>query len=122
MTTLIVERDAGVRSVVETALRPYCSALWLAASGADALTILAEHRISLLFLELRLPDLDGLAIVEKLERDRPEVRVFLLVDDPADDRVAEARRHGIAGIINKPLSIDDVRRAVHPELTHPGKE
>lgn len=116
---LIAESDANVRSVFETALRPYCSELWQVASGVDALAVLAERDVNLLLLELRLPDIDGLAILEKLARDRPAIRVFVLAGNATDAWIDEARGHGIAGIITKPVTVDDIRRTLRPDLILP---
>lgn len=120
-SVLIVDRDAGVRSDFETALRPYCSELWVAASAPDALEILADRSVDLLLLDLRLPGIDGLAVLKKIERDRRRIRVFLLVDDPADDAIVEARRHGVAGVITKPVSVDEIRAVLSPELNGPDR-
>ena len=113
---LIVDAEEESRATVEKALETLGRELFLAASGIDALEQLADHWIALALIALELPGIDGLAVVKKIERDRPEVQVLVLTRDDSPDAVEECLRHGALEVMRKPVSAEHVRSAASSAL------
>jgi DNA-binding NarL/FixJ family response regulator len=49
-----------------------------AENGTDALRVAEELRPDVMILDLRMPDLGGLAVLDKLRTSRPEIRIIVM--------------------------------------------
>lgn len=112
---LVVDDDAEVRRLLAEALEPLGVDVLTTATGEETLEILVEHSVSLLFLDLGLPGIDGLAVLEKLEREGLEFPVIVLVDADGGG-AAEAQAHGACGVLAKPVRSANARALVQRHL------
>jgi len=89
-TILVVEDDALVRSVTERILRRAGYRVLSAASGAEALAVVAGHDgpLDLLVTDVIMPGMNGRALVEELRRGLPRLRV-LYVSGYTDDVISD---------------------------------
>lgn len=83
-----------------------------AGDGREALEAIREHEPKVALLDYRMPELDGLAVVNAVARDGLPTRVLLLsaTEDPAT--VYEALAAGAAGYMTKESDRDDIVAAV----------
>ncbi len=63
---LVVEDDPAFREIAHSALRPFAERIVDAASGAEALRILAEHRPDLVMLDLGIPAPSGQDVLDRM--------------------------------------------------------
>jgi DNA-binding NarL/FixJ family response regulator len=85
-------------------------------SGEEALRAVEAHRPDVLMLDLRLPDLDGLAVLRELRRRRLNTRVVILTAALNEDEMLEALRLEVAGVVLKemaPRLLVECLRKVH---------
>jgi RNA polymerase sigma factor (sigma-70 family) len=85
-------------------------------SGEEALRAVEAHRPDILLLDIRLPDLDGLAVARELRRRRLPTRVVLLTAALHEDEMLEAVRLGVVGVVLKemaPRLLVECLRKVH---------
>ena len=75
---LVVDDDAGVRYTLRGALEDAGGAVDEAADGATALVRLEPFRPDLLVTDLRMPGMDGLALLREVKARRPEMPVVLV--------------------------------------------
>ena len=68
---LIVEDEPPIRRLLRTTLMAHDYRVIEAASGSEALAALRHHRPDLLLLDLGLPDIDGLALIERVRQLSP---------------------------------------------------
>lgn len=118
---LIVDNEPNTRAVLGEALEPLGHELVLVATGEDAIELLADRDISLVLLDLKLPGVDGQAVLEKIERDRPEVRVLILAVHGTAEAVLEGMKQGAVDVIHKPFSLDQIRERVRREMDSEGQ-
>lgn len=80
--------------------------------GRAALAAIREHEPAVALLDYRMPELDGLAVVTAVARDKLPTRVLLLsaTEDPAT--VYEALAAGAAGYLTKESDRDEIVAAV----------
>lgn len=83
-----------------------------AADGPTALRALAEHDIQVVLLDLNLPGIKGLELVERLRRDWPAVRVVILSVQAEQEVIVQALRAGAAGYLLKDAGSDELCRAI----------
>ena len=122
MTLVLIVDDSESNRMLERDLLGSAGFQTLeAATGAEALTLAAEHLPDLILMDLRLPDIDGAEVTRRLAADPRTVRIPVLAISAmrlqdAGDWLDDA---GFAGWIEKPIRIDrfadEVRR--HAERT-----
>ena len=95
---------ALVRGIFE--LRPALSLL-VASDGISGLAIARERRPDLVLLDLSLPDIDGLDVFERLQRDPPtaSMRCVALSADATAARIEEIRAKGFIDYWTKPIDV-----------------
>ena len=78
-----------------------------ATTGADAIALAAEHAPDVILLDLRLPDVDGHAVVRELADDERTARIPVVAVSalPVDDE--SMRAAGFAGTLEKPIRVRD---------------
>ncbi len=106
MRMLVVDDDAGIRWVLDRVLTAEGIEVVQAGSLEEALKALAEGDISLIFLDVYLPDGNGM---EALAEGRFNVPVVLLTAETTFDHAAQAYRAGAMEYLPKPFDLDEVR-------------
>ena len=87
-----------------------------AADGRDALILCRRLRPDLVLMDVRLPDMDGLAATRAIRIAQPEVRVLLITMYEAPEYASEALRAGAAGYLLKGASRREVLAALNRAL------
>jgi len=75
---LLVEDEANVRTVLAEVLRPLASAVLEAENGQKALALLNAHPVRLIVVDFVLPDVDGLSLINRLRKERPQIPIILI--------------------------------------------
>ena len=84
--------------------------------GSQVLPLVHQERPDLCLLDVRMPELDGLACVERIRRESPSTRVVMLSAFSETERADEALARGADAYITKsvdPLELPDALRRVH---------
>jgi len=106
MRMLVVDDDAGIRWVLARALSDEGIEAVQAGSLEEALKALEEGEFSLIFLDVYLPDGNGM---DALAAGRFDVPVVLLTAETTFDHAAQAYRAGAMEYLPKPFDLDEVR-------------
>lgn len=77
-TVLFVEDDAAVRAIVKEVLLSRGFFVQTASDGYEALCVLMEHHIDLLFTDIVMPGISGFELAMQAKLIRPRVRVLYL--------------------------------------------
>jgi DNA-binding NarL/FixJ family response regulator len=83
-----------------------------AATGSDALALVASSRPDVLLLDLEMPALDGVAVLRRLRAEGADVRVIVFTVFDTDERIIAAVEAGAAGYLLKGAPRADVFSAV----------
>jgi DNA-binding NarL/FixJ family response regulator len=84
-----------------------------AATGADALRLVAELRPDVVLMDVDLPDCDGIATAERLRAEHPRSRIVVLTGSTDATLVGRATAAGASGFLTKDGALGDVLHAVH---------
>ena len=126
MKVMIVEDSPLVRKMYGLALSPREHELTTAEDGRRALEILADpaQRFDLILLDLRMPDMDGVAFLRELRRS-PRLRglpvVLTTVEPDGSPMLVEATGLGVTAVVKKPWKPQHLKQVVHSALAAPGR-
>ncbi|CAN5281143.1 sigma-54 dependent transcriptional regulator [soil metagenome] len=85
-------------------------------SGAEALAAIRNHRPDLVLMDLRMPDMDGLQTLKKIQAMDSRQLVILMTAFSTSATVIEAMKHGAYDYLIKPFSVEKLREVVRDAL------
>lgn len=83
-----------------------------AENGAQALEHAGDPAVSVVVLDVRLPDMDGISVLARIREERPELPVIMLSASTDQEIVLEALRLGASDYLAKPLHDEELVLAV----------
>jgi two-component system cell cycle sensor histidine kinase/response regulator CckA len=110
-TILVVDDEETVQAVASRMLESLGFRVLVANDGRHALSVYTEHKDSIVgvLMDLTMPRLDGEETFRELRRIDPQVRVLLMSGYNEQDAIARFVGKGLAGFIQKPFSIEDLK-------------
>jgi DNA-binding response OmpR family regulator len=113
-TIVLADDERDLRSIYAACLRNEGYEVWEAADGREALDLVAAHHPSLLLLDVWMPELNGLEVVEHLRNDAlaGRMRVVMLSNLGDSDTRLEGFSAGVADYWVKSLSLSELCRRV----------
>jgi two-component system chemotaxis response regulator CheY len=110
---LIVDDESHVRAFLRLLLRELgVMDCWEAADGVSAMQIAQQHNPELVLLDINLPGLNGLQVLEQLKQLNPDFAVVMVTSQSAISSVSEAVRLGAVGYLLKHCPKDETIRAL----------
>jgi two-component system OmpR family response regulator len=105
---LVIDDEPGVRDLISEALSLSEITAVQAADGLEALSFLRRERFDLLILDINMPKLDGLALLEKLRTEGMSVPVLMLSARADKTDINQGLRIGADDYLTKPFSIEEL--------------
>src|SRR5262249_13071824 len=118
-TVLIVDDDPVQRRLLETAIARMGLQTMTAPGGGPAFELLLSPRgeqISLMLLDLMMPDVDGIEVLTKLRAVNQSVAVIVLTAKGGIDSAVEAMRAGAGDFLVKPASPERIKVSIQNAL------
>ncbi|NUO62443.1 MAG: sigma-54-dependent Fis family transcriptional regulator [Gemmatimonadaceae bacterium] len=112
ISVLLVDDDETVRDTLGDFFRSLDWVVHLAATGTEGRRLAAEHSPDVALVDLRLPDGDGLRLVEALRADDAEMAILVLTGHADVATAVRAMRLGAADLLEKPVDLELLRAAV----------
>lgn len=118
---LIVDDEPAVRALLQQLLAREGHEVETAGSGSGALVACAAAPFDVVFLDLRLGDMDGLEVFRQMSEKKAARHVMFLSGDPnIEEAWQTVRDRGADGFIKKPFDISEINNAVERLLSMPG--
>jgi UDP-3-O-[3-hydroxymyristoyl] N-acetylglucosamine deacetylase len=119
---LIVDDEPGILEAMENILRDEGYRTITTTSGEEALRLYAEHRPDVVFLDIWLPDRDGLEALRAIRELDPDAAVVMMSGHGTSATAVRSIKMGAHDYLEKPLSYDRTVGAVQSALaTRPGQ-
>ena len=115
---LVVEDERAQRDAIAQYLARAGYAVTAAATGEEALARLESTSFAVLLTDLRLPGVDGLALVRRARARDEEMGVLLMTAYASVESAIEALRVGAHDYLLKPLVLEEVARKVRGLVEH----
>lgn len=100
---LIIDDEASLRQTMARILLRAGFEVTTVASGQETLAILNEHSFDLIYLDIRMPDMNGLDVLKIIHEQSPDLPVVLFTAQPDLHSAVEALRRGATDYLMKPL-------------------
>ncbi len=105
---LIVDDDDAFRAALASAMAARGFAVTPVPSGSAALAWIASNECDLVLLDLKMPDMSGIDVLDRIRERFPGVEVILLTGHGTIDTAVDATRRGAFHFLTKPCSPDEV--------------
>ena len=115
-SVLIIEDEEGVRTALQKRLRMSDCSAEAAATGDEGLARLGEASADLVLLDYRLPDANGLELLEQIRDRWPDTLVVMMTAYTNVDVAIQAIRLGAYDYVSKPFSLDEMMVVVDKAL------
>ena len=111
---LIVDDQLGIRLLLNEVFKKEGYSTHLAANGIEALQLVKQQsNISLVLLDMKMPNMDGIEILKRMKEIRPNLPVVMMTAYGELDIIDEAMQIGAVCYFTKPFDIFDVRDEVN---------
>ncbi len=105
---LLVEDHAESRASLAYVLEKRGEVVHQASNGRSALTVARRERLQALILDLKLPDMDGLSVLEAVLAEAPGLPAIVVTGFGTIDSAVEAMKRGAADFLTKPIQVDSL--------------
>ena len=105
---LIVDDNIALCQSMALILKRKGYAVTYAHDGPEAIEKVKERPFDMIFMDIKMPGMDGVETFKRISKIRPEAMVVMMTAYAAEDMVQEALKEGACGIMYKPLDLDEV--------------
>jgi DNA-binding NtrC family response regulator len=113
---LIVDDEVGTRESVKMILK-HDYEVFLAKNAEEAFLQIKEHSPDVVLLDIILPDIDGLKVLEKIKESDPDMIVIMITATKTIKTAVEAMKLGAYDYVTKPFDIDELRLIISRSLS-----
>ena len=108
LSVMVVDDEPGIRDLFSDVITMRGHEAICAASGSEALSLLRSHRVDAIFLDIRMPNGDGISTLKQIRKLKPMPAVVMITGCGRREIVDEAMDLGSSLCLMKPFSISDV--------------
>ena len=113
---MVVDDEPDIRSLVKDILEDEGYAVGVAQDGASARSLLRERMPDLVLLDIWMPDIDGISLLQEWVATGLKAPVVMVSGHGTVESAVEATRHGAFDFIEKPLSLGKLLQTVQKAL------
>jgi CheY-like chemotaxis protein len=117
LKVLIADDEEDLVDVLRDRLEAYGFMVLTAGTGREALEKLATERVDGVFLDVKMPDLDGLAALDEIRRRDPQTPIIILTASSRPQAAADALARGANAYVLKPFEWDELKATIE-QLYH----
>ena len=120
---LLVDDNDLMRTLLRGILRSEsCQVVGEAKNGLIALDLVERVLPDVVFLDVMMPEMDGLEALQNIKEKHPGIRVIMITGNPSVENVQESIQGGASGFIVKPFNTAKVLDTLHKALENMSKE
>jgi CheY-like chemotaxis protein len=113
---LVVDDNPDIRHLLKSVLEAHHFAVVTAANGREALEQVGAEVPDGIFLDVRMPVLDGLQALEAIRRAHPALPIIMISASRTGDLAKHVRMRGANGYLPKPINLQQLRAVLRNTL------
>ena len=106
ISVLVVDDESGIRTSLTGILEDEGHTVWVAESGEKALAKMEDRAYDVVLLDVWLPGMDGLAVLEKIKNRENPPEVVMISGHGTIETAVKATKLGAYDFLEKPLSLE----------------
>lgn len=106
---LVVDDEKNIRLTMSQALEPLDIPVRTAVNGEEAIQKLHDNSFRLMFLDLKMPGMEGMEVLRQVKDNWPKTRVIIITAHGSVASAVEAMKLGAVDFIQKPFSPGEIR-------------
>lgn len=116
-TVLVIDDDPVIRDFLRSVLKEKLN-IFAVEAPSTAFKILKNEKVDLIICDFRLPEMDGLQVLEKVKSDHPDIPVIMISSEGNMDVVIDALRKGAVDFLKKPFDAGEIWVAIEKALKY----
>jgi len=113
---LVIDDDPLIQSLIKETLEEAGHAVAIAGTGAEGIEEIKHRDFDLVFLDLKMPDIDGAELLKQIKRANPRLPVTIITGYPGSEMMEKALKQSPFGVMNKPFDAPEIVAAVNSFL------
>ena len=113
---LVIDDEPHILNFIEINLVHAGFRVLKAVTGQQGIDLAFEEGCSLVLTDLRLPDMDGVEVMQKIHERLPRLPTIIMTGYGTIDNAVEAMKRGARDYLTKPVTIQDVIFRIHKVL------
>ena len=118
---MVLDDEPSIRWVMDRTLSQAGYITHLAADAPEARQLLKNHSIRLAFVDINLPELDGLSFTRELLKKYPSLLTIVMTGESTMYNTVEAMKSGVFDYLTKPFNIEEIEELVRRAMRVPLK-
>ncbi|HDS15212.1 MAG TPA: response regulator [Proteobacteria bacterium] len=115
---LVMDDDDAICEILSELLCAYGCEVVAVGDGRQALEIYQQQHFDLVIMDLTIPGgLGGRETIKLLRACDPQVKAVVSSGYNNDPVLADYKRHGFCGVLNKPYIVEDLQKLLHRVMT-----
>jgi excisionase family DNA binding protein len=110
---LVVDDDEVIRLLFKDTLEEEGHSVVTASTSTEGIEFIKRGDFDLVFLDLKMPDMDGAELLKQLRGLKPRLPVTVITGYPGSQMMERALRQGPLGVMEKPFNAPDIITAVN---------
>ncbi len=119
---LVIDDEPSMLELLDTVLRRKGHEVVLAERGRKGVQLFQQEHPHVTILDLKMPDMDGLAVLMEIRTLDPHAPVMILTGFGTEERERQARELGATEFLQKDFSLHNLGAALDRVLKHRGDE
>jgi two-component system response regulator PilR (NtrC family) len=115
-TVLVVDDEQAMREFLAVLLEKHGHSVITACDGEQALRMVGEQPLDLVISDVRMPKVDGIALLAGIRAQHPHLPVILVTAYASSDSTIQAMQLGADDYLTKPFRLDELRLVVEKAL------
>lgn len=112
MRILIIDDEVRVADLLAESVKLQGHEAIVAVSGAKGLALVEEKRPDAVFLDIVMPEMDGIEVLRRIREAHRALPVIVISGRASFEQIDEARRLGITDCIQKPFALKHLNHAL----------
>jgi CheY-like chemotaxis protein len=112
LRVLVVDDEEDILETIQDRLEAYEFSVETAGTGLEALKRLSTERFDGVFLDIKMPGMSGIEVLEKIRKGGLEIPVIILTSSIGQDLAAEALTKGANAVILKPFEWEELKEKI----------
>ncbi len=117
---LVVDDETHIQEILLETLESECMNATACSNGAEALEYLEKKRFDLILLDMKMPVLDGLSLINAIKNKDMHVPIIVITGMATHEEIKEALSKGVYKCIRKPFHIKSLLKDIKDLLSREG--